>query len=35
VADNLLMAGGLEKWDQAGGGLALQEHFVKVVKSPS
>ncbi len=35
VADNALMPGGLEKWDRAGGGLALQEHFVKVVKSPS
>jgi thiosulfate reductase/polysulfide reductase chain A len=35
VADNALMPGGLEIWDQAGGGLALQEHFVKVIKSGS
>jgi thiosulfate reductase / polysulfide reductase chain A len=32
VADNALMPGGLEVWDQAGGGLALQEHFVHVRK---
>jgi thiosulfate reductase/polysulfide reductase chain A len=32
LADNLLMEGGLEKWDRAGGGLALQEHFVEVRK---
>ncbi|MBI5521766.1 MAG: molybdopterin-dependent oxidoreductase [Desulfarculus sp.] len=32
VADNLLMEGGLEKWDRAGGGLSLQEQFVEVRK---
>jgi thiosulfate reductase / polysulfide reductase chain A len=32
VADNLLMAGGLELWDPAGGAMALQEHFVTVKK---
>ena len=30
VADNALMPGGLSTWDQAGGGMALQEHFVTV-----
>jgi thiosulfate reductase / polysulfide reductase chain A len=33
VADQELMPGGLEKWDRAGGALALQEHFVKISKS--
>ena len=33
VADNALMPGGLEIWDQAGGGMALQEHFVQVKKA--
>ncbi len=33
VADNALMPGGLEIWDQAGGGMALQEHFVQVKKT--
>ncbi len=32
VADNILMPGGLDIWDAAGGGLALQEHFVTVSK---
>jgi len=32
VADNCLMPGGLELWDQAGGAMALQEHFVAVKK---
>jgi thiosulfate reductase/polysulfide reductase chain A len=32
VADNTLMPGGLDIWDPAGGGLALQEHFVRVKK---
>jgi len=32
VADNVMMGGGLEVWDQAGGGLAMQEHFVTVKK---
>ncbi|MFZ5449907.1 MAG: molybdopterin-containing oxidoreductase family protein [Thermodesulfobacteriota bacterium] len=32
VADNALMPGGLDIWDQAGGALALQEHFVRVSK---
>jgi thiosulfate reductase/polysulfide reductase chain A len=32
VADNALMPGGLENWDRAGGGMALQEHFVMVRK---
>ena len=33
LADNILMPGGLDKWDPAGGGLALQEHFVAVRKA--
>ena len=33
VADNALMPGGLENWDPAGGGMALQEHFVQVKKA--
>ncbi|GAB6058686.1 molybdopterin-dependent oxidoreductase [Desulfonatronum parangueonense] len=32
VADHRLMVGGLEKWDPAGGGIAMQEHFVRVRK---
>jgi thiosulfate reductase/polysulfide reductase chain A len=32
VADQALMAGGLTLWDPAGGGMALQEHFVTVRK---
>ena len=32
VADNDLMVGGLALWDPAGGGMALQEHFVTVKK---
>ena len=32
VADNAFMQGGLEVWDQAGGGMAMQEHFVSVNK---
>ena len=33
VADNLLMQGGLDIWDPAGGGVAMQEHFVTVRKA--
>jgi thiosulfate reductase/polysulfide reductase chain A len=33
VSDNALMPGGLEIWDRAGGGLAMQEHFVTVRKA--
>lgn len=33
LADNQLMCGGLELWDPAGGGMALQEHFVTVQKA--
>jgi thiosulfate reductase/polysulfide reductase chain A len=33
VADNAMMVGGLEIWDQAGGAMALQEHFVQVRKA--
>jgi len=32
AADNAFMHGGLEIWDQAGGALALQEHFVTIKK---
>ncbi len=32
VADNAMMPGGLEVWDQAGGAMAMQEHFVTVKK---
>lgn len=35
VADDALMPGGLEIWDQAGGGLALQQHSVTVHKANS
>jgi thiosulfate reductase/polysulfide reductase chain A len=33
VSDVRLMAGGLDQWDTAGGGLAFQEHFVSVRKA--
>jgi thiosulfate reductase/polysulfide reductase chain A len=33
VADNKLMPGGLDREDKAGGGIAMQEHFVKVAKA--
>ena len=32
VADHMLMPGGIEKWDPAGGAIAMQEHFVTVRK---
>ena len=32
VLDNAFMEGGLEVWDEAGGGMAMQEHFVSVKK---
>jgi thiosulfate reductase / polysulfide reductase chain A len=32
VADNAMMPGGLDKWDQAGGAMAMQEYFVTVSK---
>ncbi|NLY42224.1 MAG: thiosulfate reductase, partial [Desulfovibrionales bacterium] len=32
VADNELMPGGLEQWDQGGGGISMQEHFVGLRK---
>ena len=32
LADNRFMQGGLDIWDPAGGGIAMQEHFVKVSK---
>ena len=32
LADNRFMIGGLKIWDQAGGAIAYQEHFVKVSK---
>ncbi|MFZ2444889.1 MAG: molybdopterin-dependent oxidoreductase [Syntrophobacteraceae bacterium] len=32
VSDGCLMPGGLEVWDPWGGGIAMQEHFVKVRK---
>ena len=32
LADTRLMAGGVDSWDRAGGGLALQEQFVAVTK---
>jgi hypothetical protein len=35
VSDSALMPGGLALWDQAGGGMALQEHFVTVTKIKS
>ena len=33
LGHNAFMPGGLEIWDRAGGGLALQEHFVTVSKA--
>jgi thiosulfate reductase / polysulfide reductase chain A len=33
LADNKFMQGGLDLWDPAGGGIALQEHFVAVRKA--
>jgi len=33
VSDSHLMPGGLDVWDQAGGGVAMQEHFVTVLKA--
>ena len=32
LADNRFMQGGLDLWDPAGGGIAMQEHFVSVSK---
>jgi thiosulfate reductase / polysulfide reductase chain A len=32
VLDNSLMPGGLDLWDPAGGGMAMQEHFVTLRK---
>jgi thiosulfate reductase/polysulfide reductase chain A len=32
LADNRFMQGGLDLWDPAGGGIAMQEHFVRVAK---
>jgi thiosulfate reductase / polysulfide reductase chain A len=32
LADNKFMKNGLDIWDPVGGGVALQEHFVKVSK---
>jgi thiosulfate reductase/polysulfide reductase chain A len=32
VLDNDLMPGGLELWDPAGGGVAMQEYFVTLRK---
>ncbi len=32
LADNRFMQGGLDLWDPAGGGIAMQEHFVSVAK---
>ncbi|MBF0573107.1 MAG: molybdopterin-dependent oxidoreductase [Desulfamplus sp.] len=33
LADNQFMVGGLDIWDQAGGAIAYQEHFVSVEKA--
>jgi len=33
LADNKFMAGGMDIWDKAGGGIAFQEHFVTVSKA--
>ncbi|BBD06862.1 molybdopterin-dependent oxidoreductase [Desulfovibrio ferrophilus] len=33
IADQELMTGGLEKLDAAGGGIAMQEHFISVQKA--
>jgi len=32
LADHALMMGGMDIWDPAGGGVAMQEHFVTVTK---
>lgn len=32
LLDNEFMPGGLDLWDQAGGAMAMQEHFVSVRK---
>jgi thiosulfate reductase/polysulfide reductase chain A len=32
ILDNAFMPGGLDVWDRAGGGMAMQEHFVRVRK---
>jgi thiosulfate reductase / polysulfide reductase chain A len=32
IPDNTFMQGGLDVWDRAGGGMAMQEHFVSVRK---
>jgi thiosulfate reductase / polysulfide reductase chain A len=33
LADNKFMHGGMQIWDQAGGAIAYQEHFVEVTKA--
>lgn len=33
LADNNFMQGGLDRWDQAGGAIAYQEHFVSISKA--
>lgn len=33
ISDNHLMPGGLDRWDPAGGAMAMQEHMVTVRKS--
>ena len=33
LAEQRLMCGGLDKWDRAGGAMALQEHYVTVRKA--
>ena len=30
LAEQRLMCGGLDKWDKAGGAMAMQEHYVTV-----
>jgi thiosulfate reductase/polysulfide reductase chain A len=32
ILDNSFMPGGLDVWDKAGGGMAMQEHFITVKK---
>jgi thiosulfate reductase / polysulfide reductase chain A len=32
ILDNAFMQGGLDVWDRAGGGMAMQEHFVSLSK---
>lgn len=34
VLDNMFMQGGLDIWDEAGGAVAMQEHYVTVRKLP-